>query len=198
MSLESEITRMSGKLALRAEGVGQIIPIPGSELPLNAVHIGRLPLAPGGWNNGFKDDERTDLPKAGIGFIVSQSSTGHTEVHAATLEGYAVEALTVDEETGLPKWQSPRKPGDEIAVAADYGNLLRMKVGSRDWGDQDLLGNPGIRAGLVRVTKIATGDVRYFGLGAKFSGRADDWWVQRGVIEFMKIEEISQPPKFLP
>lgn len=194
MSSENEITRGFNQLTLRASESELMIPIQGLEKLLREVHLGQLPLGPGGWSRGFKDRDEAEIVGTGVKFIVSQASYGATAIAVAAKEGYTVEALAFDKESKQPKWRSPYNAQEEVDVSWDHGNLQKMSVGSPTWGDANLLGNPGIRAGMVRITEIATGDVRYFGLGAKFSGRADNWWVERGVIEFTKVENLPETP----
>lgn len=198
MSAENEVIRTLTQLTPRTIDGELLLPVLDSLQPLRPVHLGQLPRTRGGWSGGFKDQDEIKVPDTGVRFIVNQTSYGSTGVSAAAEEGYNVEALTYDEESGQTKWQSPQKMGERVNVAWDRGNLQFMSADSPNFGRADLLSNPGIRAGLVRVTELTTGGIKYFGLGARFSGRANDWWVERGVIEFTKVENLPAPTQLLP
>ncbi len=166
-------------------------PETGLSTELAVVHLGRK-VDSTGWNAGFQDMFETPVPDAGIAFGVYQTSYGGTGIKAKALKGYRVEAAEIDPETQQVTWQQPvRDLDDQVTVASDRGNLSDSSLFDEKWG-QGNTGNPGTRAGIVRVTG-PDAQVKYFALGANFEGEPDDWQVAGGIIEVKPHQTKSLP-----
>lgn len=151
----------------------------GLQKELAGVHLGTL-TGPEGWNAGYRDKAETIVPEAGIAVGVSQGSHGPTGLFAKPLKGYSVEAALLDPATNQVSWQVSPEENGEVKVDSDHGNLEDMPIGGL-W-EGTALGNPGTRAGLVKVTGPDS-EARYYALGANFEGEPDNWDVQGGIIE---------------
>lgn len=185
---------MLGELAIRdlspevRQETQWTAPENGLQKQLAGVHLGNQ-LGPDGWSAGHKDRSETVVADAGITFVVSQASHGPTFVDAKALPGYKVEAAALDDETGHITWEKPRDEEGEVRIASDRGNM--MDTPFEDWATANL-GNPGARAGVVRVTDPEN-HTKYYALGAQFEGEPDNWQVLGGIIEVQ-----PQPAQALP
>lgn len=156
---------------------------PGVEVarPFNGVFLGATPNR-NGWGQTHRDSAETPTPD-GFTFGISQNSAGFTGTYARPTEGHTLEALRVDEVTGLPIWESTiPELEDMVRVSADYGRLVTEP--ETPWKDniREGFGNPGAQVGIIRVTG-PDGAVKYFAMGAEFEGREDAWRVEGSYAE---------------
>lgn len=154
-----------------------IIPseIPGTGRELEIIFLGKA-----GPNN-YIDSIPEPIPDLGFSFRTTQTSYGRTEILASPFEGFTVEALAINQRTGLPSWEEPNEHGNTVLVASDRGKLGTISR-TLDWSGINM-GNEGIRSGVIRVTNQRTKGIKYFALGARFIGNPDHWQVRRGIIE---------------
>jgi hypothetical protein len=129
------------------------------------------------------DRKKIPVPTAGFGLEVAQSSLGHTELLAEALEDRTVEVADFDTETGAVSWRGPDEIG-RLRVDVDGGNL--SQIPPTEWLKTNF-GNPGVRAGVIRVTGPEQ-QAKYYALGANFTGEPDRWNVEGGVVELTPRE----------
>jgi hypothetical protein len=162
--------------------------IEGTNREFGSVYLG-VRTGPGGWNAGYEDEARVALPE-GFDLIVQQASYGYTGVKARVHEGYTLDVLIPNnDDPTKPNWQSLEGGNKEMIVNGDWGNLDKIEAVSKLW-HADNMGNPGIRAGVLRITG-QDGAVKYFVVGAKFSGRPDHWSVEAKMAEVEFVLHIA-------
>ena len=163
----------------------------GLVVPINSVHLGRIVNQNGGVV--YKDEARTSVNKAGIDFMVAQSSAGFTGMYVIPTKGHTVSILTINPETKKADWVKPAGDDPQILVSGDSGqlvnnpNILKVK-----WDSDTRFGEAGIHAGVIKVTDTE-GQTRYYGLAADFAGREDNWEVTGKIVELEPKNELGAP-----
>lgn len=160
-------------LAVEDSSLHGISPIDGTHKEFGEVYLGNT------GQGKFKDFANIELTEEGIDFQVWQNSAGFTGIRAKQMEGFTVEAFKIDEKTGSPTWIGADSDG-KVNVVFDRGNAYKMNPAEKTWA-QELIGNPGGKVGVVKITNEKTGDTDYYALGAKFTGEADKWKVTPAV-----------------
>lgn len=197
MDKKTELTGVTPNTLTNKGTEDLFTPVQGSERDLKGTHLGQLPLTSAGFSQGFKDSDTVQVPGAGILFTVEQASYGRTGIAASAEEGYKIEALRINPDTKAPEWIKPNPVlGKTVDVATDRGNLSKIPDDSPSWSKFNM-GNPGVKSGAVKVTNQATGEVKYYALGAQFTGKQDGWQVRRGVIELTPTPALSKAKEAL-
>lgn len=163
-------------------------PQAGLEKHIPGVYLG-VKVGLDGWNDGYVDESETPVPEAGIIFGVVQASYGYTGIFAKALEGYKVESAQFDPSTRQINWIQPQEGSDDVIVTGDWGRM--SETPSKEWASANL-GNPGGKAGIVRVTNTE-GEVKHYALGANFEGEPDSWTVKGALVEVAPHEHESLP-----
>lgn len=139
----------------------------------------------------FKDDA---IISTGNGFKIQidQSSAGYTGISVIPDDQVQIDVLKIDPtNSNQAVWEPKSDSRQRALVSADWGNLGK-DAGNILWEQKDL-GNQGIRAGFIRVTR--NGETNYYGVGAKFSGSPDKWDVKTKMVEVELVPPKLEQPK---